>query len=216
MMKTPFVSEAENLKTVMKKQEPAGVTAPIPQVRYHPSIRTRAAVDGLGGGAWSGCSPQTEPEQEEAVAPAPPVRPCLGRRNHRPLKLAEGAAAALGQTSSTAPPRKPLRPEPVLLGQQLDEGLVKEVEVLTRGQRTNAEWFAWRKNRITASLAPSIVRCRFVNGKSGAPPPSYLAAIRGRPHPLHLRAQVNWVITLTVQTADGVRAPCWLVEKEAV
>lgn len=181
----------------MKKQEPAGVTAPVPQVRYHPSIRTRAAVDGLGGGARSRCS-QTEPDQEETAAPAPPappVRPCLGKRNHRPLKLAEGAAAALGQTSNPAPPRKPPRPEPVLLGQQLDEGLVKEVELLTRGQRTNADWFAWRRNRITASLAPSIVRCRFVNGKSGAPPPSYLAAIRGRPRPLHLWAQVSWVIT---------------------
>lgn len=85
-------------------------------------------------GRWSHrCSPPSKPEQEEAAAPAPPVRPCLGRRYHRPLKLAERAAAALGQTSSPAPSRKPSRPEPVLLGQQLDEGLVKEVEVLTRG-----------------------------------------------------------------------------------
>lgn len=73
----------------------------------------------------------------------------------------------------------------MVLGTQLDGGLVKQVEVLTRGQRTNEEWFAWRRNRITASLAPAIARSRFANGQSGTLPRSYLAAIKGRPRPLH-------------------------------
>lgn len=70
------------------------------------------------------------------------------------------------------------------LGAQLDRSTVEEVEVLTRGQRTNPKWFTWRKNRITASVAHSIAHCRFVNGKSKTPPTSYLAAVTGKAMPI--------------------------------
>lgn len=131
---------------------------------------------GLGGGARSR-GPQTGPEQKRAAGPGPP----------------DGAAAApaLGPAPRRKPPRR--EPPPAVLGTQLDEGLVKEVEVLTRGQRTNEDWFAWRRNRITASLAPAIARCRFSNGKSGALPSTYLAAIKGRPRPLLTWASAGWL-----------------------
>lgn len=110
----------------------------------------------------------------------------------------------------------------MVLGEQLDEGVVKQVEVLTRGQRTNKEWFAWRRNRITASLAPSIARCRFVEGATL--PYTYLAAIKGRPRPLHLGEQQLgvtsappvgwWRKSLTFATSAGLllltaHARCW-------
>uniref|UniRef100_A0A3B5A834 YqaJ viral recombinase domain-containing protein n=1 Tax=Stegastes partitus TaxID=144197 RepID=A0A3B5A834_9TELE len=75
--------------------------------------------------------------------------------------------------------------------------VVEQVEVLTRGQRINPDWFAWRKYRITASVAHRIAHCRFVNGGSKTPPPSYLAAITGEGP--------------RVQT----RAMCWGVDNEA-
>lgn len=70
---------------------------------------------------------------------------------------------------------------------------VEEVEVLTRGQRTNQDWFAWRKNRITASVAHRIANCRFVNGKSKTPPTSYLDAITGEGRRIQTRA-MSWGI----------------------
>lgn len=51
------------------------------------------------------------------------------------------------------------------------------VEEQTRGQRTNPQWYAWRENRITASLAPRIARSRFANGKTDEVPQSYLKAV---------------------------------------
>lgn len=79
----------------------------------------------------------------------------------------------------------PPRPEevPLVVSAHLDRCLVEQVEVLTRGQRINPDWFMWRKNRITASVAHQIAHCSFVNGKSKAPPTSYLTAVTGRPRP---------------------------------
>ena len=51
------------------------------------------------------------------------------------------------------------------------------VEEQTRGQRANPQWYAWRKNRITASLAPRIANSRFANGKTDEVPQSYLKAV---------------------------------------
>lgn len=77
------------------------------------------------------------------------------------------------------------RPQQLLLDSEvnLDQDLVDQVEVWTRGQRLNKHWFSWRKNRITASVAHGIAHCRFVNGKSQTPPQSYLDAVTGKPHP---------------------------------
>ncbi|XP_054840043.1 uncharacterized protein LOC129332807 [Eublepharis macularius] len=54
---------------------------------------------------------------------------------------------------------------------------VAEIESKTRGQRTNPEWYKWRENRITASVAPKIANSKFVNGRSSEVPQSYLKAV---------------------------------------
>lgn len=54
---------------------------------------------------------------------------------------------------------------------------VAEVESKTRGQRTNPEWYKWRENRITASLAPKIANSKFANGQTSEVPQSYLKAV---------------------------------------
>ncbi|XP_048362702.1 translation initiation factor IF-2-like [Sphaerodactylus townsendi] len=51
---------------------------------------------------------------------------------------------------------------------------VAEIESKTRGQRTNPEWYKWRENRITASMAPKIANSNFANGRSSEVPQSYL------------------------------------------
>ncbi|XP_015282428.1 PREDICTED: uncharacterized protein LOC107123654 [Gekko japonicus] len=54
---------------------------------------------------------------------------------------------------------------------------VAEIECQTRGQRTNPEWYKWRENRITASVAPKIANSKFANGRSSEVPQSYLKAV---------------------------------------
>lgn len=82
---------------------------------------------------------------------------------------------------------------PLDLRADLDRGLLEQVEVLTRGQSTNQAWFDWRKNRITASVAHRIAHSRFVNGRSKAPPLSYLAAVTGEGPKVQTRA-MSWGI----------------------
>lgn len=103
------------------------------------------------------------------------------------------------QLSDTAPLRPDLVPLP--LGDQLDRCDVEEVEELTRGQRTNPDWFTWRKNRITASMAHNITHCRFVNGRSKTPPTSYLAAVTGEGRRVQTRA-MSWGVNME---AEAVR-----------
>lgn len=88
-----------------------------------------------------------------------------------------------------------LRLDPLVLrvGSTLDQSLVEKVEVLTRGQSTNPEWFTARKNRITASVAHNIAHCRYVQDKSTAPPVSYLKAITGEGPRVQTRA-MTWGI----------------------
>uniref|UniRef100_A0A6J0VF08 YqaJ viral recombinase domain-containing protein n=1 Tax=Pogona vitticeps TaxID=103695 RepID=A0A6J0VF08_9SAUR len=54
---------------------------------------------------------------------------------------------------------------------------VAEIERETRGQRANPEWYKWRENRITASVAPKIANSKFANGRSSEVPRSYLKAV---------------------------------------
>lgn len=171
----------------MQKQETKNIsTSFLPQVRYHPTIQMPDGTPSTTG------TRKFHKRKAEAVQPplnktdqknqAVPV--CVGT----PQTLcAEKLVDKLGQEGdpdSTSDRGAP-RPEQVPLGLevQLDRRVVDEVEVLTRGQRTNPDWFAWRKNRITASLAHSIAHCRFVEGKSKTPPASYLAAVTGKPRP---------------------------------
>uniref|UniRef100_A0A8C4J4V0 YqaJ viral recombinase domain-containing protein n=1 Tax=Dromaius novaehollandiae TaxID=8790 RepID=A0A8C4J4V0_DRONO len=54
---------------------------------------------------------------------------------------------------------------------------IQQVERETRGQRSNPTWYEWRKNRITASVAPKIANSKFANGKTDEVPQSYLKAV---------------------------------------
>ena len=54
------------------------------------------------------------------------------------------------------------------------------MEVQTQGQRTNPDWFRFRKNRITASIAHSIANSGFANGRSSTVPKSYLKSVLGK------------------------------------
>ncbi|XP_029302013.1 uncharacterized protein LOC115017578 isoform X2 [Cottoperca gobio] len=129
-------------------------------------------------------TPQTVERTPQTVDRTPQVNPAV-RGQQSAENPVHGAAAA----PDTAP--LSLEPAPLGLGVQLERRVVEEVEVLTRGQRTNQDWFTWRKNRITASVAHGISHCRFVNGKSKTPPSCYLAAITGKGPSMQTRA-MSW------------------------
>lgn len=187
----------------------------IPQVRYHPTIQTQTpgaratttktrTSNNKKGRPGAGRPPPTGwqgGDNTAQVDPVPAVRPGSdGGQKQRPSSQKPAKKLNQKQDQRVAtdpdPPQKlvqlsqkgPPRPEqiPLDLGVQLDRSVVEEVELLTRGQRINQDWFSWRKNRITASVAHRIAHCHFVNGKSRTPPPSYLAAITGRPRPNHM------------------------------
>lgn len=152
----------------------------LPQVQYHPSIQTPAA-----GGAPA----KTRTRKTQKTRPGAQTGTKVAQKNHDAAQVDPVPAVKQKQKqeqkkkvdqSSATDPDPPPRP---VLGVQLDKGDVEQVEVLTRGQRTNQDWFAWRKNRITASVAHRIAHCRFVHGKSKTPPVSYLTAITGKPRP---------------------------------
>ncbi|XP_026711095.1 probable serine/threonine-protein kinase samkC [Athene cunicularia] len=86
----------------------------------------------------------------------------------------------------------PARPDPHLQKQQpgaesseawsqflppLERQDIPWVEKETRGQRNNPNWYKWRENRITASVAPKIANSKFANNKTTEVPQSYLKAV---------------------------------------
>lgn len=172
----------------------------IPKVRYHPTIQ----MPGDTGQAKT----RTRPTQKARPVPAPSpenpqenvdpsVRPRpVPKKNQNPAKKPAQRAAP--------DPDPPLRPAqdsdlvPLDPDVCMDRSEVQRVEVLTRGQRDNPDWFKWRTNRITASVAHRIAHCRFVYGKSQTPPKSYLDAITGKPHPHSLfqavPSQSDWLL----------------------
>ncbi|KAG8001718.1 hypothetical protein GBF38_002749 [Nibea albiflora] len=183
----------------------------IPKVRYHPSIQTQTP----GDKTRTSQSPKTrhaarhppktrtdnevlqknqDADRTPQVSPGPSVRP--GQRAQKPdQNLVQGATTGPqipGQLANRTPPGSEL--VPMVLGARFDRSVVEKVEVLTRGQSNNEDWFRWRKNRITASMAHRIARCRFVNGKSKTPPTSYLTAITGEGPRVQTRA-MSWGIT---------------------
>ncbi|XP_026233553.1 uncharacterized protein LOC113174083 [Anabas testudineus] len=212
------------MQNLNPKETSTGLTQKtlIPQVRYHPTIQTQT----LGAQArttktrtshsqksiyGAECPLQTGSQGGDNTAQVNPVpvkpgsdegqkqKPSSQKPSNKPKQKLDQRGATDPDPPQKLVQKGPPRPEhiPLGLGVQLDRGVVEEVEVLTRGQRINQDWFSWRKNRITASVAHRIAHCRFVNGKSRTPPPSYLAAITGDGP--------------RVQT----RAMCWGVEMEA-
>ncbi|XP_076591291.1 uncharacterized protein LOC143323359 [Chaetodon auriga] len=147
------------------------------------------------------------PRVDPAVRPRPDGRQKQKRSTQKPIERPHQGPVQRAapdpdpvQTPDQLSNRAPLKPEqvPVGLGGQLDRCTVEDVEVRTRGQRTNQDWFIWRKNRITASMAHCIARCRFVHGKSKAPPTSYLAAVTGEQRHIQTRA-MSWGVHMEAE-----------------
>ncbi|KAM7412425.1 hypothetical protein PAMA_020017 [Pampus argenteus] len=176
----------------------------LPQVRYHPTIQTQGA--GTGGAqaktrtrqtqkTRTGAQTGTKPVQENQDADKSTQADLVSVR-HKQTKKADQRPATDPDPLTVARPR----PEQVPLGLdvRLDKCVVEQVEVLTRGQSTNQDWFTWRKNRITASVAHRIAHCRFVHGKSRTPPPSYLADIIGEGRSIQTRA-MSWGVRMEAE-----------------
>ncbi|XP_005947901.1 uncharacterized protein LOC102310123 [Haplochromis burtoni] len=182
----------------------------LPQVRYHPSIQTPEGITGtrtssktrpgaarpLQTGTDSRADPGNSGAQKAASAARPPPEGGQ-KRAQKPVKEAVAADPDPPQKPSPAAPPRPEQ-VPLDVGVRLDRCVVEEVEVLTRGQRNNPDWFAWRKNRITASVAHSIARSGFVNGKSKTPPTSYLAAVTGEGPRVQTRA-MSWGVHMEAE-----------------
>ncbi|XP_047450575.1 uncharacterized protein LOC125013728 [Mugil cephalus] len=183
----------------------------LPQVRYHPSIQT------TGGGVTSTNRTQRIQNQDTTNRTTPAARPDpdppQNPKRAPPRPKPDPQEVQNQDTNNrTTPAARPdpdggQRPEPVPvgLGVQMDRGLVEDVEVLTRGQRTNPDWFAWRKNRITASVAHSIAHCKFVNGRSLTPPSSYLAAVTGEGPRVQTRA-MSWGVEMEAEAVRRYQA----------
>uniref|UniRef100_A0A8D3DIJ9 YqaJ viral recombinase domain-containing protein n=1 Tax=Scophthalmus maximus TaxID=52904 RepID=A0A8D3DIJ9_SCOMX len=180
----------------------------LPQVRYHPTIQASTPADGARPKTTK--TTETRTSQTQRTGPGhvdntnrvnlvPAARPHPGGGPDPKLDQKPDQRAA----SDPDPDRARPRPEqvPLGLGVQVARSVVEQVEVLTRGQRTNEDWFSWRKNRITASVAHRIAHCRFVHGKSKTPPTSYLAAITGEAHRVQTRA-MSWGVNME---AEAVR-----------
>ncbi|XP_034535244.1 uncharacterized protein LOC117809835 [Notolabrus celidotus] len=186
----------------------------IPEVRYHPSIqmpgntgqtKTRTSPTQKARPAPVR-SPRTQTiakrvQENPRVDPDPSVGPLPGPQRVQRAAKKPNQKPVQRAAPDPGPPQRPVQhsdgtpptPDQVSLDLEvrLDRRVIEEVETLTRGQRTNQDWFAWRKNRITASVAHRIAHCRFVNGKSQAPPTSYLAAITGEGPRIQTRA-MSW------------------------
>ncbi|XP_027901087.1 uncharacterized protein LOC114161736 [Xiphophorus couchianus] len=176
-------------KTVQKNQNsnrtgPGGASGP-PDNDPGPTADQASSKQGQRFRPVAAHHPQTRTEPRVVQKNQDPSRtgPCFNR-GPEPKR-------DLGSAENKAPPtpdQVPLDPRA-----ELDRNLLQQVEVLTRGQSTNQDWFHWRKNRITASVAHRIAHSRFVNGKSTAPPISYLAAITGEGPKVQTRA-MSWGI----------------------
>lgn len=118
------------------------------------------------------------------------------------LYTARRAATAKKYTPTS---RESRAPRPVLdvpkrqatrttvLQDHLSKGDIDKIERQTRGQRENQEWYNWRQNRITASLAHQVSHSKFANQKTNDIPQSYLKSIMGSA-PNVQTAAMNWGI----------------------
>ncbi|XP_052377922.1 uncharacterized protein LOC118376543 isoform X13 [Oncorhynchus keta] len=177
----------------------------IPTVRYHPDIIIEKNPEAH--------QHSHSPVKSSQVRGKPLVSPPRTNQVGGSSVVSPPRTNQVGGSSVVSPPRtnqvggssvvSPPRPEamPLGLGQKMEGGVVEAVELQTRGQRENPSWFAWRRNRITASIAHSLAHSRFVTGQSQTPPASYLAAITGRGTNFKTRA-MNWGIE---REAEAVR-----------
>ncbi|XP_035619245.2 uncharacterized protein LOC118376543 isoform X10 [Oncorhynchus keta] len=191
----------------------------IPTVRYHPDIIIEKNPEAhqhshspVKSSQVRG-KPLVSPPRTNQVGGSSMVSPPRTNQVGGSSMVSPPRTNQVGGSSVVSPPRtnqvggssvvSPPRPEamPLGLGQKMEGGVVEAVELQTRGQRENPSWFAWRRNRITASIAHSLAHSRFVTGQSQTPPASYLAAITGRGTNFKTRA-MNWGIE---REAEAVR-----------
>ncbi|XP_052377911.1 uncharacterized protein LOC118376543 isoform X11 [Oncorhynchus keta] len=191
----------------------------IPTVRYHPDIIIEKNPEAhqhshspVKSSQVRG-KPLVSPPRTNQVGGSSMVSPPRTNQVGGSSVVSPPRTNQVGGSSVVSPPRtnqvggssvvSPPRPEamPLGLGQKMEGGVVEAVELQTRGQRENPSWFAWRRNRITASIAHSLAHSRFVTGQSQTPPASYLAAITGRGTNFKTRA-MNWGIE---REAEAVR-----------
>ncbi|KAM4742754.1 uncharacterized protein FYW61_001483 [Anableps anableps] len=184
-----------------------------PQTRAQPKVVQKSQASSRTG-------PPVRPRDKDPgpagdQASSKPTQRSSTRAAHHPRNGTKPKMALENQNSSRTGPHREPEPErdsgsakdkvlptpdqvPLDLRANLDRTLLQQVEVLTRGQSTNQHWFDWRKNRITASVAHRIAHSRFVNGRSKAPPLSYLAAVTGEGPKVQTRA-MSWGIQMEAE-----------------
>ncbi|RVE65312.1 hypothetical protein OJAV_G00134840 [Oryzias javanicus] len=163
--------------------------------RPDPDGRTRPA------GETTPTAPALSHEPDPADGPS--AKTSLRVRTSQTSRAGSTTGPSVRPDPDGEPEAAPPRPQHLPLDSKvhLDQDLVDQVEVQTRGQRLNEHWFAWRKNRITASVAHAIAHCRFVNDRSQTPPQSYLDAVTGDRPRVQTRA-MSWGIQME---AEAVR-----------
>lgn len=173
----------------------------MPQVRYHPSIKSQDCEQLRGSGVESTdtCYIQGDSEattQKNARQMTKKSRN-LRLQGSREMKPKEEDAAGEKTEKSTNPKNSEMvsaagREELDLLappaGPRLDRDIVEQLEVRTQGQRSNPDWFSLRRNRITASVAHSVANSGFANEKTTTVPASYVRAIIGESGCVQTRA----------------------------
>ncbi|XP_028320221.1 uncharacterized protein LOC114474256 isoform X2 [Gouania willdenowi] len=185
----------------------------LPQVRYHPSIQnqstTTRTTTGTTTRTTTGTTARTRTNSGKSTGTRNTSR-AQPNQNIRPDRRTDddpeetGSAPSPDPVQDLGPKGVEALPSPglVLFRSSLDPRDVEQVEVLTRGQRTNPAWFSWRKNRITASIAHQITHSRFANGTSKTPPLSYLSAITGEAKPVQTRA-MDWGVRMEAEAVDS-------------
>ncbi|XP_068810225.1 uncharacterized protein [Struthio camelus] len=105
------------------------------------------------------------------------TRSSSATQKQQPEARGATAQARSDPSSSRKPPSSPLNGASGSFLPPLKSQDIQRVERETRGQRSNPTWYEWRKDRITASVAPRIANSKFANGKTDEVPQSYLKAV---------------------------------------
>ncbi|XP_060623368.2 uncharacterized protein [Anolis sagrei] len=135
-----------------------GKQACTPSLRGADQTRSTTTYGGEQGDGWSGRATRAKTSTADGGTRSSPK--AAGSTPHAAPKTQGKSAQTQGKS--------------VHLPSPLPAEKVAEIERETRGQRTNPEWYQWRENRITASVAPKIANSKFANGRTSEVPQSYL------------------------------------------
>ncbi|KAM6389348.1 uncharacterized protein J5M81_007937 isoform 1-T1 [Pluvialis apricaria] len=188
------------------RKEPAGTSSPRPATTAPktapaapPPSTSATQAKAAAAGSRSRSAPAAGPSRGQGVKPrSSQPRPTASRGargdagdQHRASttscsatqKKSPDAKGAASPARADPRPQKKQQPgaDPSrALGQflpPLENEDISWVEKETRGQWSNPNWYKWRENRITASVAPRIANSKFANGKTSEVPQSYLKAV---------------------------------------